>query len=166
MKYDSSPSLYAKAKEICQACKLNDYKTKKTVSKTIWKLAETRNVKGVGKVPNHEKKDYLAKDVECGNCTYIGYYVVMCRTKYLKRHTEHEEEEEFTLGSANKSETVVSDCTGVVHDKEDLWHTRIMTLGKPAKYSMITDTEDKEDKNNPTGVTLNDGIDTDLQNNS
>ena len=55
------------------------------------------------------------------------------------RHIEHEkQEDEFTLGSVTESETTGSDCIGEVHDKEDLWHARIITLGKPATYRVDT----------------------------
>ena len=66
----------------------------------------------------------------------IDHYAVMCRSKSFKtsvRHFEHEEEDECTLGSVTGSETADSDCTGVVHDKEDLWYARILILGKPVE---------------------------------
>ena len=54
---------------------------KETGIKDNLETGRNKKCQRCGKVPNHEKKDYLAKDVECGNCTYIGHYVVMCRTK-------------------------------------------------------------------------------------
>ena len=53
----------------------------------------------------------------------------MCTTKNFKksvRHIEHEEEDEFTLGTVAGSETTDSDCIRVVHDKkicgmQELW---------------------------------------------
>ena len=67
--------------------------------------------------------------------------MVMYRTKNFKksvRHIESEEEDEFTLKRVTESKTADSDCIGVVHDKEDLWHARIVTLGKSVTYRVDT----------------------------